>query len=576
MISRRQCTSSFLSWFALFCVLRVAVSHPKTGDGGGREVTTVFPEMPQGDMNAPRQMLSPQDPCHAFVDVDLEKQEFFSPAYPAQIYPNHTDCVLVLEAPEGHLIKLDFRDWFELEPSQDCRNDYLEVRDGAHGYNNLMMQPFCGFDFPPMLTSSDRHLWIHFRSDENIEYRGFKAVYEFVPRPTSSSTPPEVRPCIIPVGGDEGFPKKSDISNETLAFNERYKLPIDCIWVITVKEGWRIQLSFKLFSLARPNDCDSNFVDVFSDRTDIPSRDKNFCGSIADTVSSKNNIMFIRFFAEPRASAKSTFEALFTAYRENDKSNSECAADEFNCEDATCISIDLKCNGRFNCRFRWDEDDCDNNKAMPLSENHIIIIMVIFSLILSGMCCTFLFNCIKKLVRDHRTIQEYVRESREQELNQLGKQQEHMEQKNKTKVSIRSRSSSTHSSDSNHFATSNALTNTSCYVPGGELLPILIRNEHSINGDVYNQRGFEVEVQTPEMCDSACQTRESLFSNNSEHSTPSHSITSKPSPPAPFSTFGYKKETKFRAEAKIEMDEEMRRPYSVQTTKSAPDVIVTH
>lgn len=42
---------------------------------------------------------------------------------------------------------------------------------------------------------------------------------------------------------------------------------------------------------------------------------------------------------------------------------------------------------------------------MPLSESHIVIIMVIFSLILSGMCFTFIFNCVKKLIRDHQTIQ---------------------------------------------------------------------------------------------------------------------------------------------------------------------------
>lgn len=81
----------------------------------------------------------------------------------------------------------------------------------------------------------------------------------------------------------------------------------------------QIQLSFKTFVLAKPNDCESNFVDVFSDRTDIPSRDKNFCGSIADTVTSKNDVMFIRFFAEPRAS-KSTFEAIFTAFRDEKSS----------------------------------------------------------------------------------------------------------------------------------------------------------------------------------------------------------------------------------------------------------------
>lgn len=57
------------------------------------------------------------------------------------------------------------------------------------------------------------------------------------------------------------------------------------------------------------------------------------------------------------------------------------------------------------------------------------------------------------------------------------------------------------------------------------------------------------------MCDSACQTRESLFTTqeySSGNSSPQHSVHTD-SPPAPFSTFGYKKETKFKAEAKIEV-----------------------
>lgn len=78
---------------------------------------------------------------------------------------------------------------------------------------------------------------------------------------------------------------------------------------------FQIQLSFPEFKLEKPNDCDSNFVDVFSDRTDLPSRQKNFCGSVADSVTSKNNVLFIRFFAEPRA-FKSSFRATYTAFRE--------------------------------------------------------------------------------------------------------------------------------------------------------------------------------------------------------------------------------------------------------------------
>lgn len=39
-------------------------------------------------------------------------------------------------------------------------------------------------------------------------------------------------------------------------------------------------------------------------------------------------------------------------------SRAECAADEFDCDDDTCIAGDLKCNDRNNCKFLKDEADC--------------------------------------------------------------------------------------------------------------------------------------------------------------------------------------------------------------------------
>lgn len=92
--------------------------------------------------------------------------------------------LLFVTAPPGHIIKLDFRDWFQIEPSPGCKNDALEVRDGSYGFDRLLDKaPYCGSQFPPELTSTDRNLWIHFESDENIEYKGFKAVYKYSPRP---------------------------------------------------------------------------------------------------------------------------------------------------------------------------------------------------------------------------------------------------------------------------------------------------------------------------------------------------------------------------------------------------------
>jgi hypothetical protein len=43
--------------------------------------------------------------------------------------------------------------------------------------------------------------------------------------------------------------------------------------------------------------------------------------------------------------------------------------------------------------------------ADTLRADHIIIILVIFCLILFGMCFTLIFNCVRKLIHDHRIIQ---------------------------------------------------------------------------------------------------------------------------------------------------------------------------
>jgi len=45
---------------------------------------------------------------------------------------------------------------------------------------------------------------------------------------------------------------------------------------------------------------------------------KNFCGSIADSVSSKSNVVHVRYFAEV-AAIESKFSILYTAFRDKEK-----------------------------------------------------------------------------------------------------------------------------------------------------------------------------------------------------------------------------------------------------------------
>jgi hypothetical protein len=87
--------------------------------------------------------------------------------------------MLLVSAEPGHILKLDFRNTFDLEYSNNCTYDYLEVRDGGHGYDRLIGL-YCGKIFPDIIGSTSRYLWLRFKSDDTIEGGGFTAVYESI------------------------------------------------------------------------------------------------------------------------------------------------------------------------------------------------------------------------------------------------------------------------------------------------------------------------------------------------------------------------------------------------------------
>ncbi|EAA14801.3 AGAP008938-PA, partial [Anopheles gambiae str. PEST] len=63
--------------------------------------------------------------CETFTMGDPDTKTLYNPGWPGN-YPNNSDCVVVLEAPVGFLVRLDFRDHFHVEPSEECKYDFLE------------------------------------------------------------------------------------------------------------------------------------------------------------------------------------------------------------------------------------------------------------------------------------------------------------------------------------------------------------------------------------------------------------------------------------------------------------------
>jgi len=361
--------------------------------------------------------------CKNFTYGDPVSHFFFSPRFPLN-YPPGISCSKTITAERDHFVRVDFRDFFNVEPPSSegkCEYDYLEVRDGRHGYSPLIGK-YCGSYFPPIITSSGDSLWMRFISDGTIEYNGFKVVYEFVKNPFEN-TVPALPACQFEVGGVSDFIGHSNISEEQINHAKTYGVPIDCTWILKVEPELKIYIQFSLYELMEPNDCNFNFIQVFDEKPDIEHREKNFCGSVPDSYESKTDILYIRYYADGPGIG-SEFVVVFTAFRDIED-NEECTKEEYDCDDATCISPSLVCNGIRNCKGGWDEEDGScvaEGSSIPLdfSATHVILIIICLALILAGMCAGMVYNLVRKLTAD----KEDILASREKSLASLAASQQ--------------------------------------------------------------------------------------------------------------------------------------------------------
>jgi len=357
--------------------------------------------------------------CRNFTQGNQAAHVFYSPRHPG-LYPAGIKCSRTITTDYGYFVRIDFRNFFRIEPPSNegkCDYDYLEIRDGSEGYSTLIGK-FCGSDFPPMITSSGRSLWLRFVSDGTIEYDGFQAVYNFIPNPLESL--PFIPKCEFSVSGATGFIGTANISEEHVRHATKYHTPVDCTWIITSEENLKIYIQFHEYQLNQPNDCNFNFIQIFDEKTDMEHKKKEFCGSLAETFTSESDTLYLRYFADGKGIG-SKYSAVFTTLRKigEMEEEQECPKGEYDCDDETCISSTLMCNGVPNCKFGWDEENCSvAGSAIPLDfgATHVIIILILLMLIMTGMCTGMIYNLVRKLSED----KEDILASREKSLGSMG------------------------------------------------------------------------------------------------------------------------------------------------------------
>ncbi|KAK0174587.1 hypothetical protein PV327_010345 [Microctonus hyperodae] len=152
------------------------------------------------------------------------------------------------------------------------------------------------------------------------------------------------------------------------------------------------------------------------------------------------------------------------------------------------------------------------------------------------MCSAFIFNCVRKLLRDHRIIREHIRQSRENRLDEIGRKSTPCPL-SITQSEIRQRGSE---SPSFELDSNKELIPTTTLISNDYTKEVLDLNyDPAVMNDIHQcnnvsnatQERMQETNDEPEMCDISCQTRESLFDPRNSDPIISGS-------PA-FSTFGY-------------------------------------
>ncbi|XP_070612522.1 ovochymase-1 isoform X1 [Erythrolamprus reginae] len=110
------------------------------------------------------------------VAMLVEEGKIDTANYPG-LYPSGTKCHWLIEAPADRVIKLEFED-FVVEISQDCVYDAVVVYGDAEEEHQLAL--LCGFSIPSPVWSPGNIMLIHFESDKENNFRGFKAKFTFV------------------------------------------------------------------------------------------------------------------------------------------------------------------------------------------------------------------------------------------------------------------------------------------------------------------------------------------------------------------------------------------------------------
>ncbi|KAI4575387.1 hypothetical protein MJG53_011590 [Ovis ammon polii x Ovis aries] len=205
-----------------------------------------------------------------------------SPNHPDH-YPQHADCIWLIAAPPGKLIRLQFEGQFGIEVTPNCTSNYLELRDGADS-NAPILSKFCGTSLPTSQLSSGEVMYLRFRSDNSLTHVGFKAKYS-------------IAPCGGAVTGQSGVIESNGYPTQP------YTDDLFCEWRLRGPLGHYLTIHFEDFNLQNSSGCERDFVEIWENHTSGTLLGR-YCGSsIPNSIDTSSNVALVRFVTDGSLSA---------------------------------------------------------------------------------------------------------------------------------------------------------------------------------------------------------------------------------------------------------------------------------
>ncbi|CAL4063003.1 unnamed protein product [Meganyctiphanes norvegica] len=246
---------------------------------------------------------------------------FSSPSYVNSAPPPGGEkCEWRITSTHGERIVLNITS-MDIFKSDGCKTDYLEIRDGYwHKSGNLGR--YCGgLRMPETIISTGSRMLVSYVTSVNQNgHKGFTASYEAV--------------CGGELEQEEG-------TLESPNYPEDYRPNKECVWKITVPQGFQVALRFHSFEIENHDECVYDYLDIRDGHDENSTLIGVYCGyKKPEDIKSTTNRMRIKFVTDGSVQ-KAGFSAIFM------KEYDECSSLDHGCEHHCINQL-----GRYECQCK--------------------------------------------------------------------------------------------------------------------------------------------------------------------------------------------------------------------------------